>query len=51
MISECDYTGPPPREEPACEQHPNTRLEDGECPVCREEAKADEAMAERRERV
>jgi hypothetical protein len=34
MISEPDYSGPPPEWEPACRTHPWCRIVDGRCPEC-----------------
>jgi hypothetical protein len=41
MISEIEYTGPDPRDEPRCPVH-DCPLVRGECPACRDEAKAED---------
>lgn len=41
MISEIEYTGPDPRDEPRCEIH-DCPLVRGECPECKAEEVADD---------
>lgn len=45
MISELDYTGPPPEWEPICVAH-GVPMVRGECPLCRDEAKAEDSIHE-----
>lgn len=42
MISDLEYSGPPPAHEPRCEIH-DCALVKGECPQCRDEERAEEA--------
>ena len=43
MISELEYSGPPPSAEPKCDLHGCHFDKHGECPVCRDEARARDA--------
>lgn len=41
MISDLEYSGPPPEWEPRCEDH-GCQLVNGECPLCNDEARAED---------